>query len=408
MEALDLDDAVERILDQLRPIATTESVPLAEACGRVLAESIRPGESIPPFANSAMDGYAYRHADQDTKGAPFTLRIVGRSLAGHPFAGRVDKDECVRIMTGAVLPDGADTVVAQETTRTDGPSDLVSVLTEQPLGANVRAAGSDVVAGTEVLPLGRTLDAFAIGAAAACGVEFVRVYRPVRVGLFSTGDELTSPGRPLEPGHIYDSNRALIRALIRTLPIEVTDYGVIADDADRIRAVLDTAAHDADLIVTSGGVSVGDADYVTQTVESLGALDFWRINMKPGKPLAFGRVGNSAFLGLPGNPVSTAVTALLFVIPAIQRLSGGHIRPLPSLEARLATPMAHKPGREEFQRGVVRYDNGCWVVSTDTDQGSNRLAALARANCLVRIPKQSGDVPAGTIVRVIPLEGLTR
>lgn len=378
-----------------------ERLPLDALNGRVAAAGIRAPVSLPPFASSAMDGYACRAVDLND-GA--RLVRIGESMAGHPFAGRIGQGECVRITTGAAVPDTADTVVIQENTTIEG--DRVSILETPAPGANIRQIGHDVKAGEVITQRGQRLNPMDVGWVSACGVADAEVFRLPRVAVFSTGDELTVPGQPLSPGRIYDSNRIAVSSLLATLPAAVTDLGILPDDPERIRTALQDASASHDLLLTSGGVSVGDADYLKEVVESLGALTLWRMNLKPGKPLAFGQVAGTPFLGLPGNPVSTIVTFLLVARPVVLRLAGTDADEVFSLEVRLDGQLRHNPGREEFQRGVMQRMNGERRVRVSGDQSSNRLATFSGADCLIRIPKDSGNLEDGEMVEVIPFHGL--
>ena len=398
-DPLDLDAALARVLHEVGACTESESVPIRNAQGRVAAEPIRSATDLPPFAASAMDGYAFRWRP-DTA----TFETTGESLAGHPFSGSVSESECVRIMTGAPLPADCDTVVVQEDCDRDGTAIRIREAPRQ--GANVRPAGDDLRRGDVVVAAGKRLSPFDIGALAACGCATAPVRARPRVAVFSTGDELQQPGTTLEFGNIYDSNRFAVEALLSRLPVEVDNLGVLADDADAVAASLTAAAETADLVLTSGGVSVGDADHVKSTVEALGELGFWRLNLKPGKPLAFGRIGGAWFLGLPGNPVSTLVTYLLVARPVIEKLCGMQPSQPVTVGAELTEPIRHKPGREEYQRGIATGAGDDLRVRTTGAQGSNRMSTFAEANCLIRIPKGKGSLKSGERVDVLPFEGL--
>lgn len=348
-----------------------------------------------------MDGYACRHDDL----APgVQLTLVGESLAGHPFSGSLNAGECIRITTGAPVPEHADTVVIQENTALNG--NRLS-LTETPAaGANIRAVGHDVRQGDPIARRGQLLNPMDLGWMAACGVPSVHVFRLPRIAVFSTGDELVEPGGDLKAGQIFDSNRFAVAALLCSLPAEVTDLGILPDEPQAIEKALSEAAGRHDLLLTSGGVSVGDADYVKEVVASLGALTLWRMNLKPGKPLAFGRVSNVPFLGLPGNPVSTIVTFLLIARPLIMKLAGATAHAPLIQQATLAGDIRHSSGREEYQRGVLSTEDGVARVEVTGDQSSNRMATFHGANCLIRIPKQAENLVAGSKVDVLPFYGL--
>ncbi len=398
-DPLDLQDALARILHRIAEPSGTETVSLTDALGRVAAEPIHSATDLPPFPASAMDGYACRWHQGITR-----LNLKGASLAGHPFAGRVAPGECVRIMTGAPLPTGCDTVIAQENCERDG--DTVRIHGQTQVGTNVRAKGNDLRRGDVVVDTGRRLGPFDIGTLAACGRDLARVRARPRVAVFSTGDELRQPGTRLGFGDIYDSNRFAVEALLARLPVAIENLGVLADDPGVVGEALTKASANCQLLVTSGGVSVGDADIVKGVVETLGELSFWRLNLKPGKPLTFGRIGEALFLGLPGNPVSTIVTYLLIAKPAIEKLCGMRPSQPASIRAELTEAIAHKPGREEYQRGVATYAGGQARVRTTGDQGSNRMSTFAEANCLIRIPKSSGSLAPGARVEVLPFDGL--
>ena len=380
-----------------------ELVSLDAADNRVAASDIRAAVDLPPFPSSAMDGIAV--ATQTLAGdPPFELRVAGESRAGHPFtsANQMQTNHCIRIFTGATLPDTCDAVVIQEDCEFfDAPR--VVVHARPKAGDNVRKVGHDVNAGTRIVSAGERLNAFSIGWLGACGETEVAVAKLPRVRIFSTGDELREPGTELAAGQIFDANRILLRRMLANLPVSVSDLGILPDDPGAIREALSIAAGQADLLITSAGVSVGDADYVTSIVEQLGKLEIWRLRIKPGKPLAFGRIDNSLFFGLPGNPVSTVVTFLMVVRPALLRLCGAADVPSLEVKATLADEIRHKPGREEFQRGTLLGD---MTVRSTGDQGSNRLASLHGANCLIRVPKSQGNLEPGSAVTVLPFSGL--
>lgn len=397
---LDLDEALKRILAEAPAPEARERVDVEQALGRVAAEDCLAATDLPPFPASAMDGYAFRWR---TDGGG--RRIIGASLAGHPFNGAVGAAEAVRITTGAALPAGCDTVAMQE----DCAVAQGVLRIESPVrrADNVRPTAQDLRRGDVLAERGRQLSPFDIGALAAAGVAAASVFARPRIAVFSSGDELQQPGAPLAHGNIYDSNRYAIAGLLRQLPVEAVNLGVLPDDEAAIAEALQRAGDDCGMILTSGGVSVGEADWVKSAVESLGRLSFWRLNLKPGKPLAFGRIGNALLLGLPGNPVSAIVTYLLLARPAIQALCGMQPQPPFSVRGRLAEPVRHKPGREEYQRGILDTTQGRALVYTTGDQSSNRMSGFAAANCLIRIPKTAGDLAPGSQVEVLPLRGLT-
>ncbi len=395
----------ERILQAIAPLDASEQLPLRAAAGRILATAVASDIDIPPFDNSAMDGYAVRGKDC-SGGAQVTLAVIGSSFAGTPFTGEVLAGQCVRIMTGAVMPSGADTVIMQEQVERDGEQ---IHFTAQGVrnGQHVRHAGEDTRRGDTVLAPGVRIGAAETGLLASTGVAEISVVRRLRVAFFSTGDELTGIGTPLAAGQIYDSNRYTLHSMLNRPAIECYDLGVIPDRRDAVREAFRQAADMADLVLTSGGVSVGEADYVTDTLEELGEINFWRMAMKPGKPLAFGRLGNALFFGLPGNPVSVMVTFYQFVLPAIRRMSGENPRDPLQVQARCAVDLKKAPGRMEFQRGVLQTgpDGSLSVNSTGT-QGSHLLTSMSRANCFILLPAESSGVRKGEWVRVQPFADL--
>ena len=399
LQSLDLDAALKRVLEQVSAATAAEVVGIAEALSRVLAGDCRADVDLPPFAASAMDGYAFACH----KGLA-RLRVVGKSLAGRPYKGSVGAGEAVRITTGAALPAGCDTVVVQEDCSLRGGALHIKSAVQR--GDNVRAQGHDVRRGQVLAERGRRLCAFDIGTLAAAGVDAVRVFARPRIAVFSNGDELQQPGTELAYGNIFDSNRYAVASLLRSLPVEVANLGVLPDAHDAIARALRRASADCRLILTSGGVSVGDADLVKHTVAALGQLEFWRLNLKPGKPLAFGRIGEALLLGLPGNPVSTIITYLLLAKPAIEALCGMVPRPPLLVRCRLGDHIRHKPGREEYQRGLLTTANGQAEVRTTGDQSSNRMTSFTAANCLIRIPKTTADLAPGDIVEALPFHGL--
>jgi len=403
MPALGVAEAHARIADCIAPLGGHETVALRAALGRVLALDQVARVDIPPATNSAMDGFALRAADLDEAGRS-ALHLVGTAWAGHPLERTVGAGECARIMTGAPIPAGADTVVMQERTRVDG--DTVHVEGAEP-GANIRAAGEDLAIGDLALAGGTRLGPGEVGVLASLGLVRVEVFRRPRVALFATGDEITEPGQPLAPGRLYDSNRYAIHALLTRMGMAIADHGHLPDEREAVEASLLAAAADADAIVTTGGVSVGAADHVGPVLRERGDIGFWQLAMKPGRPLNFGFIEGALFFGLPGNPVSAMVTCSQFVQPALRRLAGEPYRAPLSLRARAAEALAKKPGRTEFQRGILRpADDGVTEVVSVGAQGSGRLTSMVRANCLVVLPADSAGVAAGDWVEVQPFEGL--
>jgi molybdopterin molybdotransferase len=397
--------AREYIRAFLTPVSASERVAIRAALGRVLAEDIRSAIAVPGQDNSAMDGYAMRFADLKPD-APAALRIVGTSFAGRPFEGTVGAGQAVRIMTGGIMPAGADTVVMQERVSVTGAE--VTIPGGQQKGQNVRLTGCDIARNAVVFKCGQILRPAELGMIASLGIGEVSVFRRLRVAFFSTGDELVAIGSPLQPGQLYDSNRYTLYGVLTRLGVEILDMGVIRDDPAAVERAFAQAAGAADVVITSGGVSVGDADYVKQILDKLGEVLFWKIAMKPGRPLAYGKIGQAHFFGLPGNPVSALVTFYQFVRDALLVLMGSpEPAPLPMLKAVCTTPIRKAPGRTEFQRGILSADaQGNWTVRVTGDQSSAILSSMSQANCFIVLPDAQGNTPAGATVDVQLLEGV--
>jgi len=398
---LPLSDARQGMLEQLACCCDSEQLPLPEALGRVLASDIASPLAVPPFDNSAMDGYAVRLSDL-TAGTP--LIMAGKAFAGQPYQGEWPAGHCVRIMTGAPVPAGTDAVVMQEETQADG--DRITFLAQPEPGQNIRRTGSDIGKGACVLPAGTRLTPREMPLLASLGVATVAVRRPLKVAIFSTGDELKPVGTPLAHGDIYDSNRYGVRAMLARLGCDCLDLGIIPDDPAQLRAAFIRANEEADVLITTGGVSVGEADFTKQLLDELGEIGFWKLAIKPGKPFAFGRLPRAWFFGLPGNPVSAMVTFDQLVQPALAKLAGQHFeRPL-QLQAIAAEPLKKSPGRLDFQRGILSQGpNGLEVRSTGS-QDSAVFSSLSRANCYIVLERERGRVAAGETVTVEPFGGL--
>jgi molybdopterin molybdotransferase len=389
----------------LAPIEGTVRVPIRSALGRVLAEDVLSPVDVPAHRNSAMDGWALRGADLDAA-KEATLEEIGASFAGKPFAGRVAKGQCVRIMTGGVVPEGADTVVMQERAKAAGKS--ITFAAGQKTGQNVREAGEDLKRGSVALRKGRIVRPAELGLVASLGIGEVAVYRPLRVAFFSTGDELKSIGTTLAEGEIYDSNRYTLHGMLTRLGCEVLDMGVVRDDPPALEQAFREAAANADVVITSGGVSVGEADFVKTMLTRLGEVVFWKIAMKPGRPLAYGRIGAAHFFGLPGNPVSVMVTFYQFVRDALLVLMGTDpVAPVPTFRATCSARLKKAPGRTEFQRGILsRAADGSLTVKPTGEQGSGILKSMSDANCFIILDDATGNVEPGTEVEVQLLEGI--
>ena len=395
---LNVDDALRKLGDLTSPVLDTEVIPLTESKGRIVASAVDAPMDLPPFDASAMDGYALHANDLNQDGE---LAVVGESRAGHVCQDPVAPGTAIRIFTGAPIPRGTSAVVIQEDVERHG--DQIRFRASLEIGENIRSRGHDIAKTQLLAKGGDRLDAYKISWLAACGVTNVTAVRRIRVALFSTGDELIDPGTPLGPGQIYDANRTALRELVSERPVEVLDLGALPDNPQAINRALETAVETADVVVTSGGVSVGDADYVKDVVAQAGSLDFWKIALKPGKPLAVGRVGKALFFGLPGNPVSTIITYLLFVAPTIDRLCGMPDSTPYRLPAILQGTIEHHQGRREYVRGIFGTNGDRVTVSPTGDQSSNRLATFANANCLIVVPEQTDDIKAGSIVDIVLL-----
>ena len=405
-------DAVNDFLARLvEPVADIEQAGVFEALGRVLAEDIVSPISVPPHDNSAMDGYAFDGA-QLQAGAPLTLEVVGTALAGKAWQGDVGAGQCVKIMTGAIMPAGLDTVVPQEFVSAQAATSTSSVGTVtippnllQP-GDNRRLAGEDLMRGKPALHKGARLGPAECGLIASLGLQTVAVHRRLRVAYFSTGDEILSLGEPPREGAVYDSNRYTVFGLLTRLGCEVIDMGVVRDDPSLLEAAFRDAAAKADAIITSGGVSVGEADYTKAMMKKLGDVAFWKIAMRPGRPMAVGRIGNSVLFGLPGNPVAVMVTFLAFVRPALLRMMGSTETSPPLLKARSAEAIRKKAGRTEYQRGIVATaPDGSLHVRTTGNQGSGVLSSMVRANGLIVLHHGQGNVAVGDEVDVMMFAG---
>ena len=400
---------VNAFLSELvQPVREPESVTPMQALDRILAEDVVSPISVPPHDNSAMDGFAFRGSEMQA-GQATRLRVVGTALAGKAWAGSCGAGECVRIMTGAIMPAGLDTVAPQELVQVDGEQVTVPAGLLQS-GDNRRLLGEDLMAGRPALQAGTRLTPAACGLIASLGLPQVKVWRRPRVAYFSTGDEILSLGEPPREGAVYDSNRYTVFGLLTRLGCEVIDLGVVKDQPDMLEAAFRQAAAQADAVITSGGVSVGEADYTKAMMKKLGDVAFWRIAMRPGRPMAVGRLtegGQSALLfGLPGNPVAVMVTFAAFVRPALQKLMGWNALPQPMLRARAVDTLRKKPGRTEYQRGIVerRQDGELWVRLTG-NQGSGVLSSMVQANGLIVLGHEQATVNSGGWVDVMMFDG---
>ena len=400
-----LTQARELILARLTPVQATEQVFVQQALGRVLASDVLAPLNVPAHDNSAMDGYALRHADLAREGET-RLAVVGRALAGHPYSQPLAAGEAVRIMTGAILPPEADTVVMQEHTRC-ADNDVV-VPAGLRHGQNVRRAGEDLHVGEMALARGKRLRPAELGLLASLGLTEIKVSRRLRVAIFSTGDELATVGQTLSDGQVYDSNRHTLYGMLTRLGCEVHDLGVVPDQPAALEEALQRAAAHADVIITSGGVSVGEADFIRELMARLGEITFWKISMKPGRPLAFGRIKDCWLFGLPGNPVATMIAFYQFVRPALLRLQGVPLvdTVIPRFKVPTTVALKQRPGICEFQRGVLQLEHGLYKVSPTGNQGSGILRSMSEAQVLIVLDGTNPQVEAGELVDVELLDGL--
>lgn len=403
-KSLSADAALEQVKAGVNRVKGIEKIAIREALNRILAEDIRSRINVPSGTNSAMDGYAVNSADIPSEGNA-ELRVLGTAWAGQPFGDKLAPGSCVRIMTGAIMPDGADTVIIQEDVQAGGSGIRIDGSTRK--GDNVRQAGEDIAAGDLILTAGRRLNPADIGLIASLGIAEVSVVRRLRVAFFSTGDELRSIGETLSDGAIYDSNRYTLYGMLERMGADIIDMGVIKDDLETLEEAFSIAAANADVLITSGGVSVGEADYIKEILAKLGQVDFWKVAIKPGRPLAFGHVGDAVFFGLPGNPVSVMVTFYEFVQPALRKMIGEDDTGILTLKARCDSRLKKRPGRVEYQRGILHSDeDGNLVVVKTGAQGSGILTSMSQANCFIILPIDSSGIEPGMYVDIQPFSGL--
>ncbi len=402
--AMSVHDARLYIQQFLNPITATETLPVMQSLGRVLATDIISPSNVPNHDNSAMDGYAFKFIDANK-----VLSIIGTAYAGKPFTRALNAQECVKIMTGAVIPAGADTVVMQE--RVQLVEDGMRINALPKLGENIRPAGDDLKIGQSVLSKGHLLRPADLGLIASLGLSKLSVYQRLKVAFFSTGDELISVGNPLQQGQIYDSNRYTLFGMLSRLGVEVSDLGVVPDNPKLLESTLLNAASKNDVVLTSGGVSVGEADYMKTLLTKHGEVLFWKINMKPGRPLAYGKVKGSNgqfahYFGLPGNPVATMVSFYQFVREALIALMGGSAKPLPLFKVECTQVIKKATGRTEYQRGFLYAEAGIWKVKPLPNQSSGVLSSMSAANCFIVLDDSVGHCAMNTMVNVQLLEGI--
>lgn len=397
---ISIDLALKYIKDSIKPLAGVERVVLKKALGRVLSDTVISPINIPPEDNSAMDGYAF--AGNDIKPSEqFSLTNVGTSWAGTPYSKKIPSGACVRIFTGAVIPEGADSVIMQELVHQEENKIIFPKNTIAK--ENIRQLGTDISINSALLNPTKKLTAPDLGLLASAGIYDVPVNRKLNIAFFSTGDELCSNSKPLQPGQIYDSNRFTLHALLSDPCFSIHDLGVIADNKQLLEDTLIAAANTYDVIISTGGASVGDADYIKEILDKCGDVGFWKIAMKPGKPLAFGKIKNSYFFGLPGNPVSVIATFQKIVLPALQQLSGIGMSKQIAISAVCTSNLRKQKGRQEYQRGILtQTESGEFFVESAGKQGSNIMSAMSLANCYIVLPIDSEGIQAGQMVQTEP------
>lgn len=402
---------VDQALDQLLSALSLDrlehnvlSCQIEQALGQVLAQDVQSQFNIPALDNSAMDGYALKSEDAQ-KGNSLTM--VAKVFAGHPIDQTIQAGECARIMTGAPVPAGCDTVIMQENVSASQDGEQIVINQAAKAGENIRRAGEDISTGQVVLKQGRRLTPADIGLLASLGFAEVRIYKPLTVAIISTGDELKKPGQSLKPGQFFESNGYTVKALLQRLNVDVLDFGIIEDDLDKLRQAFTQADEQADVVITSGGVSVGEADYTKTVLDELGKINFWKLAIKPGKPFAFGELKNSYFIGLPGNPVSAMVTLHQLGGPMLRKLSGEAEKAPLRLQAKTTNKLRKRPGRTDFQRGIYQVnDSGQLEVQATGNQGSGILSSMSFANCYIILEQERGPVEAGETVTIEPFDSL--
>ncbi len=398
--ALDELQAINKIISAIKPIKSSEKVKIKDALHRTVSSTIRASINVPPFRNSAMDGYALNLKDLNSN--KFKLSEIGISYAGKPFSSLLRNGETVRVMTGALIPRNADAVVMKEMTSKQGR--FINFSKNIKKDQNIRFIGEDIKKGEIVFKKGDELNFSSISILSSLGIEYVDVFCKPKISYFSSGDELVATGRKLEQGQIYDSNRYLLHGLLRDLPVVFSDLGIVRDKKADLVKKLRRASEISNIIITTGGVSVGDADYIKDALKEVGTVGFWKIAIKPGRPLAFGKINNSYFFGLPGNPVSAAVTFQLFVIPAINKILSHKRRKTILFKAISKNKLKKKLGRTEYKRAIMSIVNDEMYVEVTGLQGSNIMTSMLKANCYIRLSANISEIKRGDVVDVIPFD----
>ena len=396
--AINVDKAISKILFASKIKNRVEGVPLKKAYGRILAKNIKSNKNIPNYKNSAMDGYAVNFVKQENNKYMFVC--VGESFAGHPYRKKIKKNQAIKVMTGGMIPNSCNAVIMKELA--EEVNDRITVNSIIIENQNIRFPGEDILKNQIVLLKGKEIDEVDMGILASLGQANILVYSKPLVGYFSTGDELVSVTQKIKKSQVYDSNRYLLHGLLQKYPIKIKDYGVVKDNLIGVEKKLKKASNECDLLITTGGVSVGDADFVKNALDKIGKVDFWKIAVKPGRPLAFGNIKQCIFFGLPGNPVSVVVTFNLFVQTAIRKITGQEYKNELSLHAKLESEINKRKGRKEFKRGILRNKNGKFFVTMAGAQGSNILSSLKDANCYIELDENINKIKKGAYVKVIP------
>ena len=398
--AMSVEAALENILKSISSIKTSEYVDLKSAYGRILSKNIKSKINVPNYKNSAMDGYAVNVSDFNEKNK--TYDCIGESFAGNPFLKPVKKNRAIKVMTGGMVPSGCNAVVMKELITQKGR--IITTKSKIIKDQNIRFPGEDIKKNEIVLKAGKEIDEIDIGILASLGIDRVSVKKRPIIGFVSTGDELVSIKKPIKISQVYDSNRYLLHGLLKKYPVEIKDYGVVKDKIKSIEKKFLEASLNCDVLITTGGVSVGDADYVKEVLEKLGKVNFWKIAVKPGRPLAYGKIKKCIFFGLPGNPVSVVVTFNLFVNAALNKLMGKGQDHTLSLEAELLTSVKKRKGRKEYKRGVLISKKNKLYVRKSGLQGSNILSSVKDANCYIELGENMREVPKGAKVKVLPFK----
>lgn len=396
--ALEEIQAINKIISTIKPIKSSEKVRIKNALHRTVASPIRASINVPSFENSAMDGYAFNL--NDLKSNKFKLTEIGVSYAGKPFSSNLRNGETVRVMTGALIPKNADAVIMNEMVSKQGK--FINFPKNIKKNQNIRFIGEDIKKGQVIFKKGDKLNFSSLSILSSLGIEYVDVFCKPKISYFSSGDELVVTGKELEQGQIYDSNRYLLHGLLKDLPVVFSDLGIVKDKKANLIKKLQKASDISDIVITTGGVSVGDADFIKDALKEVGSVGFWKIAIKPGRPLAFGKINNSYFFGLPGNPVSAAVTFQLFVIPAINKILSQKRKKIILLKAISKNKLSKKLGRTEYKRAIISIVNDEMYVETTGLQGSNIMMSMLRANCYIRLSANISEIKQGDVVEVVP------